>query len=462
MTNTRIGAVVKVLTIVPIVAAVYYTNLQGWAQSIFASPQNFLFFVFACSVLAFGVVIKIAILRAKVELSRTSFMWGLVFLSGSVALYVYGAYSPDLLWYRYESLFLMVISYASFRIGTSILRALAPLLVVFAFFSYIPFSLFSVNPYVFLAASWLVVGLAVLKFSNFRLRSLPIPISMVSIAFVTWNYTQNLQVRLPLYAALTPAIVLIFLAIPSVRRFAFPPPFSGGDVCARHHPLGNGFCAACGRKVGPSLRHENLGIGGLLALVIVAGLLLFSTVPILSIEKGVPHDSYYSAQGTTGVVTPLTPAGWQVNSSTILHTDKAVVYELKQAMVPIDQPEAKNYTMYYEVSYNIPVTGVPTGDIPGWTRLPTQYTSVGPFQGDLTSYTQGGDTLLIYNGRTTETFFSGSFFSNDYVGISFVREFKNTNVAADTTQFLRDLNTNWVPAFTTDLYYSSWTSFLNS
>jgi len=58
--------------------------------------------------------------------------------------------------------------------------------------------------------------------------------------------------------------------------------------------------------------------------VIVGALLLFSSVPVLSITGGTPHDSYYSTQGFTGAITPVTPAGWQVNSSTILHTDKAL------------------------------------------------------------------------------------------------------------------------------------------
>jgi len=463
LTNTRIGAAAKVLTIVPIVAAVYYRDLQGWAYTIFGTPQNLLFFVLGCSVLAFGVVSKTRILRAKLELSRTSFMWGLVFLLGSAALYIYGSYSADISWYHYESFFLMVISYASFRIGTSLVRALAPLLLVFAVFSYMPFWLFSsINAYQLLLVCWAAVGLAIFKFSNFRLRSLPIPIVMVSLTLAIWNYSVVLGRHLPLYAFLAPTVLLLPLAVPAVRRLSLPPAPSSDNTCSRHHLLENGFCSSCGRKIGPSLRRENLGIGGLLALVIVGALLLFSTVPVLSIRGGTPHDSFYSPQGSTGVVTPVTPAGWQVNSSAILHTDNGSVYEVKQVYVPINQPELKNYTMYYDISPKVPITGIPTGDISGWTRLPSQYTSVGPFQGDLGSYTESGATLLIYNGRTQMSFLNGSEFATYYVGISFVREFKNVNVAADTTQFLGEINAVWIPGFTSDLYFSSWTYFLSS
>jgi len=260
LTNTRFGAAAKILTIVPILAAVYYNDFQGWAYAIFGSPQNLPFFVLACSVLAFGIISKSRIMRAKMELSRTSFMWGLVFLLGSMVLYIYGSYSAYVSWYHYESLFLMVISYGSFRIGTSIVRALSPLLLVFALFSYMPFSVFTfANSYLLLAVCWLAVGLAVFKFSNFRLGSLPIPFSMVSLALVSWNYSQAPGVHLPAYAALSPVAVLLLLAVPAVRRLSLPPSYSSDDSCVRHHMLENGFCSACGRKVGPSLRREILG-----------------------------------------------------------------------------------------------------------------------------------------------------------------------------------------------------------
>jgi hypothetical protein len=59
-------------------------------------------------------------------------------------------------------------------------------------------------------------------------------------------------------------------------------------------------------------------------------------------------------------------------------------------------------------------------------------------------------------------FLNGSSFEQYSVGLGFVRTFKNTNVTSDTAQFTEDLNALWLPAFTTDAAYSSWTSFLYS
>ncbi len=41
-----------------------------------------------------------------------------------------------------------------------------------------------------------------------------------------------------------------------------------------------------------------------------------------------------------------------------------------------------------------------------------------------------------------------------------MREFRNSNVTADTTQFLGDLNALWLPGITRDSSFSGWTDFL--
>ena len=44
------------------------------------------------------------------------------------------------------------------------------------------------------------------------------------------------------------------------------------------------------------------------------------------------------------------------------------------------------------------------------------------------------------------------------MSLGFMREFKNSNVTADTTQFLGDMNTLWVPGITRDSSFSGWTT----
>jgi len=68
--------------------------------------------------------------------------------------------------------------------------------------------------------------------------------------------------------------------------------------------------------------------------------------------------------------------------------------------------------------------------------------------------------MLAYQGITPMLFLSGSTFESYYVSLGFIREFDNSNVNADTAQFLGDLNTYWLPGITNDASYSSWTSFL--
>jgi hypothetical protein len=68
--------------------------------------------------------------------------------------------------------------------------------------------------------------------------------------------------------------------------------------------------------------------------------------------------------------------------------------------------------------------------------------------------------MLAYQGTTNMLFLDGGQFVNYYVGFGFSREFRNSNVSADTTQFLGDLNALWLPGITRDASFSGWTNFL--
>ena len=60
------------------------------------------------------------------------------------------------------------------------------------------------------------------------------------------------------------------------------------------------------------------------------------------------------------------------------------------------------------------------------------------------------------------TFLGGGVFQNYYVGLSFVREFKNFTPSNDSAQFMSDINSLWLPAFSNSVYYSTWTAFLST
>ena len=161
---------------------------------------------------------------------------------------------------------------------------------------------------------------------------------------------------------------------PKVRRFVSLPN-GAPPVCFRHHLLSDGFCSICGSKPRAARTSENVGIAGFLAVVIVAALLLFTTVPALLLIGGVPYDAYYTSGGYSGAVTPPTPAGWQINSTAIYKSDSVAnpdfttdQYAMRQVYVPINQPEMANYTMYYEISDFFPpyTNGTFGTDIPGW------------------------------------------------------------------------------------------------
>jgi hypothetical protein len=59
-------------------------------------------------------------------------------------------------------------------------------------------------------------------------------------------------------------------------------------------------------------------------------------------------------------------------------------------------------------------------------------------------------------------FLNGTSFVQYSVALGFVRVFKNSNVNADSSQFLMDIDALWLPAINNDASYSTNTSFLSA
>jgi hypothetical protein len=467
--NTITGTVTKMLTLVPILVAIYFFDSPKLYTLLISDGEGG-FFAVTASLFLLGVVLKRRILRTRLELSRISFVWGLLLLGGGALLYVYGSYSSNSAWYYYESLLLLTIGYVALRIGTGILRSLAPLLAILILaVPPVGFFLGSNDQAITVFLSADLVFLLFLTFVGLRLKVMIIPLAIMILGLVARTETSFPLSGHQVATALFVPLPLLGLLVPRVRSFTSLPSGAAAETCPGHHLFLDGFCSVCGSRIARTRTGENVGIWGFLAVLAVAALLIFTTVPALGLAGGLPYDAYYSSHGYSGTITPPTPLGWQINSTAVYKSISVSspqftndAYAIKQVYVPLYHPETKNYTVYYELSaLPTPYTNNSFGnDIPGWNRGSNNFTQVGPFQGHLTTYVASDRVMLAYQGQTSMLFVDGGLFVRYYVGFGFMREFRNSNVTADTTQFLGDLNALWLPGITRDTSFSGWTDFL--
>ncbi len=466
MGNSIPGGITKMLTFVPIVVAVYYFDLAKF-ETVFTSLSLLPFFVLTLSVFGFGVVLKRRVLAARFELSGVSFPWGVGLLVVSAALYVYGSYSNDVTWYHYESLYVLILAYTALRIGPGILRALAPLLAILPL-SFLPLALMPDLVHqellAFLAAD--CVALFFLVYARLQLRAVLLPTLGSALALLGWfAYTESFPVHYQYLDLLIPVPLLVGL-IPPIRRFVSlrGAPLS---MCSGHNVFPDGFCAICGLKVARARTGENFGLWGLLAVLGFAFLLVLGSIPALALVNGTPYEAQYTPQGATGIPTPMTPSGWQVNSSMPEKLGSGFlgeIYSINETFVPIFHPETKNYTMYYELAVaGPPASSGPFGvDLPGYNRTLDELVPFGPFQGHLNGYVAPGKVFITYHGTTYMDFLIGGRESKYAVGLGFTRVFHNSNITQDTAQFLADLNQLWLPNIESDVSYSAWSLFISN
>lgn len=459
MGNSTLGVITKVLTLVPFAVALYFFDFAKFA--VIFTPPLLTFFVTSVTLAVLGVIFKARILKAALQLSIVSFAWGALLLAFSVAAYLYGPYSPDFAWYRYESLYLLIISYVAFRFGMKVLKVLSPLLVIFAF-SFVPLSLFptAAQPWVGIEVFFIYV-IAFVAYTRFRLQAVLLPAVIAGIGTELLSVQLILHYSLPLYFyALLPIPILVLL-LPKDRAFLMLPRAGSAGNCPGHTVRVDGFCSVCGARLSDPRVKENFGPWGLLAVAGVTALLLIASVPALAFVGGVPYDAHYTPQGYSNSAIPATPNGWQLNSTTAQGLTGIDLYAVVKVYVPLIHPETENYTVYYEVAWSVPVSNIPNGgEVAGWNRTSNNSTQYGPYQGYLTTYTASGRVMVSYHGRTQMPFVNDGAFQRYYVGLGFVRVFKNSNVTADASQFLGEIRTLWLPSVDADTSYVTWTSFL--
>jgi len=360
------------------------------------------------------------------------------------------------------------MSYLAFRIGTKILRVSAPLLLILAL-SFAPIGVSSAT-----AKSWVGLGtfltflVAFLAYVRFRSRCVLLPGIVVWIGLAAWLGTSFLNVNpTPYIFGLIPIPFLVLL-LPKVWTYFTPPGAKSGDKCLRHVMRDDGFCDTCGVRLSAPRAIENFGPWGLVAVAAVTVLLLFASVPALAFVGGVPYNAVFTPHGVSHSVIDATPSGWQENSTTLQEFPGQDLYGVVNVYVPLAHPETKNYTVYFEVasilsySTSLPVSSAPIGSaVVGWTWIRSEPVQIGPYQGHITTYTTSHDVMLSYQGKTQMLFMNNGTFDEYYVGLGFVRVFKNSNITADTTQFLGDIQTLWLPTFKVESSYSDWTGFLS-
>jgi hypothetical protein len=468
MSNSTLGVVTKLLTVIPFAVALYFFDFTKFA--VVFSPSLRMFFLVSVALFAVGVMLKHKIIKAALQLSDPSFAWGALLLAFSVALYLYGAYSSEVAWYRYESLFLFVLGYVAFRIGTKVLRFISPLLLILAL-SFAPLSLFpaSLESLVGIVVAWIYL-VAFLAYTRPRVESAMWPTLIAVTGLAEWQImlgavlvAEHLQLNQASYLYVLLPLPVLILLLPNVRAFLRLPGEGSTGGCPGHIARADGFCSICGVRISAPKTRENFGPWGLLTVAGVTVLLLFVSVPALTIVGGVPHDATYTAQGYSSSAIIATPSGWQVNSTTLQEFPTSDLYAVVKVYVPLYHPDTKNYTVYYEVATGIPTSSAPSGgDIPGWSRLSNDFMQYGPYHGYLTTYTTSSSVMLSYQGTTQMLFVNNGTFQSYYVGLGFVRVFKNSNTTADTTQFLGDVQALWLPAVEADVTSSTWTGFLSS
>ena len=288
MGNTIPGTITKLLTLLPVLVAIYFFDFPRFFTVLTSGGQG-AFFIVAISLFAFAVMLKRKILRARLELSSINIAWGLSLLGGAVFLYFYGAYSSEIVWYHYESFFVLVVGYVALRIGTGILRALAPLLAILAL-AFPPVGFFP-GPndqaiVAFLGADLIFVFFLV--FVGLRMNAMVIPLTVILLGLFAWNEPTSLIFGRQLDLVLLIPAPLLVLLVPRIRGFVSLPNGAPAVKYHEHHLLFDGFCSICGAKLARARTGENVGIWGFLVVVVVAALILLSAVPALLLLGGVP------------------------------------------------------------------------------------------------------------------------------------------------------------------------------
>jgi hypothetical protein len=454
------SSLLKVLTFVPIVALVFYTDFDGWLPEL-ASAHLLGFAVTAVSLIGYGAFLKRRVIAAYVEISDASFSLGLVALLASALLYLFGSVLYDQLLFHFGALLLLVLSYCLLRFSKRLAQLLVPLLAI-AGLAFVPLLTTPVIGSAFsaLSVSLLMLGIFVL-YSGYRTNAVIVSSIVAALSLGYW-FNPFAEIGYVLLG-LVPLSVLVFSVSNGPRSKFGLATMDTAPTCS-HDPSTvtvEGFCKICGKKLGSGvapLRPNFLAL--LLVFVVVFSILAFQ-VPILSVNGGTPATHVYAYSGET--ISPFfaTPSGWLINSSVPLQIN-GDISALQTVYVPSFHPEVSNYTFVAAVGLNQVLLGSGTGgELPGWNITNHFLYTVGRFDGYITVYQAGTAVLMNFDGSSHSTFLNGNAFEQLAVGVSLTRQFKGFPQTNATMAFENDLQTVFYPSLNSVNYPSSWTEFLS-
>lgn len=466
------AAVLKVLTFVPVLVLLYYSDLPSWYQ--FLESQHLLFFLAgALTLLGYGIFLKRKILSCYLETPRMSFLWGFALLFASILLYLIGTFYFDRVTFHIESLVVLCLSYSFLRIDRNVSRQLISLAAIIALTVSLPLVSDVIGEtYSVFFVTLLNLGLFAF-YVDTNLQSVVLPTAMTGLEIVTWFFGPGFPGSAYLIFGI-PAIVAIPMIFSSPReRFQLP---SAVFPSCTHDQQGvntQGFCLACGRKIRAGQSPSSLNLTGFVVVFVIIAVLLTVQIPFLAVSGGLPRSEVASFSGTTVSGIPVTPPGWFVNVTHVLN-EPGDDYAMSQVIAPTYHPERANYTIYYELSStqsNPPITNS-WGYLPGWNQS-RLLERVGPLSGSLTTYTSTDATMLVYSGSATMLFLNlpgsnqggalvpRSLFPNYRVGFTIVRTFQGTNVSEQTTMFMSDVASLFGQSLGAQASDSDWTNYLN-
>ncbi|HEV2225656.1 MAG TPA: hypothetical protein VGR56_02490 [Nitrososphaerales archaeon] len=215
MANTSLGLTTKALVLFPLVFAVYFFDIPVW-NSYLRVPAVQVAFLIGVSAFALGVFVKRRALYISLETSETAFVPGVILLSASALLFVYGSYNSGAVWFHYESLLLFIVGYLALRVGIGFLRILGPLLFVLAF-AFVPFPILSASESgLIVLLTSLGVGAAYSLFVGGRPKQLALGVLIIYVGLSAWVGSVVYPFHYLTYLVPLP---LLLLALPRVRSF---------------------------------------------------------------------------------------------------------------------------------------------------------------------------------------------------------------------------------------------------
>ncbi|MDG6994402.1 MAG: hypothetical protein JRN52_00650 [Nitrososphaerota archaeon] len=473
--SNQVLAVIKILTLLPLVALLYYDDFARWETTL-VDDHLLGFFVAGLAMLAIGVLFKRNVIETYVEISEARFWPGLYLVIVALAVYIAGSYvSQYTAWLHYESLIVLIAAYLVLRFDKRLLLTLSPLFAI-AGVAFVPAVTEGLLGHTISGAytALLYVGLFAL-FEGNQLRPLLIPGVTSFLGLVYWlvpkigEFSLYGLPKLSILVLIVPLIPLLYF-FEQFRNTFRPIAERTPLVCESHSSSEDGgtkpffaslFCPNCGRRVHSPDKLSKTTLGSLLFTLGILLALFFVQVPLLTMQASSPYLSQTSYSGLNSIPMAQPPAGWLVNTSSIVRSSNEI-YAIEQNIVPSYHPESANYSVYYEISSSrLPQTEL--WNPPSNYNVTKSVFSLGPFSGYVYDYSFYGSSMMVFSGTTMMTFLTQGHFQSADVRLSIVRLYGDAGAnTSSSANFQSEIDLLFLPVLQTETEYSAWSSYFFS